>query len=132
MLNSGSLANYLGAPRALTWGRCTENQWCPLMNLNLDHEYFSGMEGVYIIWHGGNQPQTLYVGQGSIAARLRWHREDPRFTPYLHHGLFTTWARVEALSRPGIERYLIDTLTPILNDQRPTASPIPVALPWSS
>lgn len=132
MPSTGPLASHLNQPRTLSWGRCVENQWCLLPNLNLDHPHFTGMEGVYVIWHGGSQPRTLYVGQGSIADRLRQHRNEPKFTAYLYHGLFVTWASVDKRAMAGVERYLIDTLRPVLNNQVPRADSIPVVLPWSS
>jgi hypothetical protein len=114
----------------LTWNKCEGNAWCNLINLNLGHPHFQGMEGVYVIWHAGANPATVYVGQGSIAARLQAHRTEPAILAYGPYGLFVTWARVDRQSRDGVERYLADRLTPRVGSAHPHAIPIPVNLPW--
>lgn len=60
----------------LSWNKCEGDKWCPFLTVNLDHPHFRSLEGVYIIWHGGQTPWTVYVGQGAIADRLRSHREE--------------------------------------------------------
>lgn len=88
----------------VSWNKCTGDVWCNFLNLNLAHNHFQNMEGVYIIWHGGANPATVYVGQGAIAERLQAHRANPQILAYSSYGLFVTWARVDAASRGGVER----------------------------
>ena len=120
---------------SLNWNKCEGNVWCSLFSLNLAHPHFHGLEGVYIIWHGGPNPRTVYVGQGNVRERLTAHRSDPQVLQYSVHGLFATWAAVRANSRSGIERYLADTLDPLVGVSHPRVTPIPVApiavtFPW--
>jgi hypothetical protein len=112
------------------WIKCEGTQWCNLLTLNLNHPHFIGFEGVYIIWHGGQNPWAVYVGQGTIAQRLAEHRQDPRILQYSPRGLFVTWARVDASSRDGVERFLAEKLQPREGDKYPNANPIVVNLPW--
>src|SRR5712691_6954545 len=98
--------------QTLFWNKCQGNVWCPLLTVNLQHPHFQNLAGVYIIWHGGQAPWTVYVGQGNIAERLAEHRTDPRILQYSSLGLFVTWASVIAPLRDGIERYLADKLKP--------------------
>ena len=120
----------------LSWIKCDGNTWCPLLTLNLAHSHFNGLDGIYIIWHGGPAPQTVYVGQGNIKDRLSAHRVDPRILKYSTSGLFTTWADVDTQSQDGVERYLADRLGPLEGAHHPVAppiavvTPIPVTLPW--
>ncbi len=114
----------------LTWGKCSGNTWCNFLTLKLDHPLFSGLEGVYVIWHGGPSPATVYVGQGIIAERLRAHRTDSRILKHAVNGLFVTWAPVDALSRDGVERFLAEKLVPKEVSRTPEASPINVNIPW--
>ena len=74
------------------------------MTVNLSHVHFRGLEGVYIIWHGGQNPRVVYVGQGAIADRLAAHREELTNTQYSSLGLFVTWAYVDPAYRDGVER----------------------------
>lgn len=114
----------------LNWTKCEGQAWCPLLTVNLAHAHFNNLEGVYIIWHGGLNPKTVYVGQGYIQQRLTAHRTDPLILQYSAHGLFVTWAKADGLRRAGIERYLADKLTPLVGVQYPPAAAIHVNLPW--
>jgi hypothetical protein len=114
----------------LTWNKCTGDSWCNLINLNLAHAHFQGMEGVYVIWHGGANPATVYVGQGDVASRLQVHRSNLEILAYGPNGLFATWAKVDSRSRDGVERYLADRLNPKVGSAHPQAVPITVNLPW--
>jgi hypothetical protein len=116
--------------QTLNWNKCEGDAWCPFLTVNLQHPHFQNLEGVYIIWHGGPNPATVYVGQGNIAERLRCHRTEPNILQYSSLGLFVTWASVSAPSRDGIERYLADTLKPKEGVLHPYSAPIGVNLPW--
>ena len=113
------------------WIKCDDGKkWCPFMTVNLSAEHFVGLEGVYVIWHGGQNPATVYVGQGQIADRIKDHRNNARITAYSTLGLYVTWARVGILQRDGVERFLIDRLRPKETHAGPNAIPETVNLPW--
>ena len=120
----------------LSWGRCEGGQWCNLFRLDLSHQYFQGVEGVYVIWSGGEHPRTLYVGQGSIAERLTDHRRNLDIPEYRAVGLFVTWAEVPNPGGDLVERHLADRLQPALGERHPEPVPPPVRrqvevnLPW--
>lgn len=114
----------------LTWNKCEGDKWCPFLTVNLEHPHFQALEGVYVIWHGGQTPWTVYVGQGIIAERLKVHRQEQEILRYSHLGLFVTWARVDRISRDGVERYLAERLQPRVGTRSPMATPIQVNLPW--
>jgi len=116
--------------QTLTWNKCQGNAWCPFLTVNLQHPHFQNLGGVYIIWHGGQAPATVYVGQGNIAERLGQHRSDPRILQYSSWGLFVTWASVMPTLRDGIEAFLADKLHPKVGEAHPQAGPITVNLPW--
>ncbi|MGB6377718.1 MAG: hypothetical protein WBG24_13445 [Syntrophobacteria bacterium] len=50
----------------LEWNKCKAGTWCIIAELDLDHEHFDDMEGVYVIWYGEESAVTLRVGQGYI------------------------------------------------------------------
>jgi hypothetical protein len=114
----------------LNWNKCQGEIWCPLDTVNLEHEHFDNMEGVYIIWHAGQNPRTVRVGQGIIRDRLKAHREDPEVQAYSQYGLYVTWARVEARNRDGVEAYLASTLSPLVGERFLDTSHVAVNLPW--
>lgn len=114
----------------LTWNKCDGSNWCSLERVNLAHEHFTGMAGVYVIWHAGPNPRTVRVGQGNIADRIATHRHDSQITKYAAHGLFVTWAKVPAVQHNGVEAYLADQLDPIAGQRFPDVTRIPVNLPW--
>jgi hypothetical protein len=115
----------------LNWNRCNNNTiWCDLNRVNLDHEHFNGLGGVYIIWHTGTNPATVRVGQGVIRDRLAAHRQDNEVQAYVSFGLRVTWASVSESFRDGVEAYLAQTLNPLVGQRFPNVTPIEVNLPW--
>ena len=108
----------------VVWIKSTENAWLPF-------ETFSNLSqvkttGVYVIWHGGQTPRTVRVGQGDIADRLQAHRSDQQILAYRSYGLYVTWAAVSAADLNGVERYLADQLSPLVGERHPDVRPIPV------
>lgn len=110
------------------WIKCEGDVWCPLMNLDLSKV---GGHGVYIIWHEGNPSRVVRVGMGSISDRLAEHRREQDILVYADIGtLRVTWAELVLLVQPGIERFLFDTLRPLVGERAPDVDPTPVNLPW--
>ncbi len=114
----------------VAWNKCEGRSWCSLNSVNLSHEHFDDMEGVYVIWHGGPTPKVVRVGQGVIRTRLAAHRQDEEIQAYAGLNLYVTWARVDAPSRDGVEAFLADELTPLVGERFPDVVPVPVNLPW--
>jgi len=114
----------------LKWIKCQGEVWCPFHTVNLNHEHFNGLEGVYIIWHGGPNAHTVIVGHGNIRQRLTAYRSDPRIQTYAPLGIFSTSAIVPPASRDGIQAYLTTRLTPLVPDNPSQAPEIEVNLPW--
>ena len=117
-------------PLYLEWFKCFGDNWGDLLEINLDHNHFDGMRGVYIIWSGGKSPTVLKVGQGNIRERLYEHKKDYVLAAYHQNGLYVTWAKVPELECCGVERYLGETLKPVVGSRLPEAVPIKVNLPW--
>lgn len=114
----------------LRWIKSTTNQWLLLESANLIGVTTSG---VYVIWHGGQNPRTVRVGQGDIADRITAHRTDQQILAYRSYGtLAVTWAAVSYWEMDGVERYLADQLRPLVGDRFPSVAPIPVNLPWAA
>jgi len=111
------------------WNKCQSGGWCSLLTIDLEHEHFNSMEGVYIIWHGGDNPATVRVGQGFIRDRLASHKEDLDILAYKQFGLYVTWAQVAASQRDGVERYLAERFNPKVGSRFPEVDPIEVNLP---
>ena len=112
------------------WIKCTDGQWCGLNEVDLTHHHFDDMEGVYIIWHGGQYPKVVRVGQGKVATRLAAHRVDDEIQAFSRYGLFVSWAKVTQSSQNGVEAYLGATLNPLVGTRFPDAKYIEVNLPW--
>ncbi len=115
----------------LVWNRCQDGDWCPLMDLNLNHSHFDDMEWVYIIRHWWNNPKVVRVGQWIIKNRLAEHRTNTQITKYQNLGLFVTRARVAAEYRDWVEKYLADLYDPIVWERFPDRQSISVNSPWS-
>ena len=113
----------------LNWTKCQGNVWCKLNSVNLEHEHFNNMHGVYIIWHGGTNPKVVYVGQGNIKDCIIEHRKDPAIQKYDYLDLYITWATVHEHYRNGVKTYLADTWKPIVGIHH-KVTPIAVNSPW--
>jgi hypothetical protein len=115
----------------LTWIKSTANDW-----LNFEKFKLASCTtplGVYVIWHAGLTPWTVRVGQGDIATRIGEHRGDRLILSHASKGgLWVTWAAVQRSSLDGVERFLADTLQPLVGDRHPAVVPIPVNLPWAA
>ena len=110
------------------WVKCHDDIWCNLERVHLDDVQTVGM---YLIWHGGETPRVVRVGQGDIAEHLRWHRKDPKILAFKQYGeLYVTWASVPASKRDGIECHLTETWTPLIGKAFPMIFPIAVNSPF--
>lgn len=112
----------------VSWQKCQGDVWGHFLLVDLSHPHFNSMEGVYVIWQSDNNRTTVIrVGQGIIKDRIAEHRKNSAITKY--DNLFVTWAPVPVQYRDGVEKYLADTLKPIIGDAFPNVIPIAVNLP---
>ena len=83
---------------------------------------------------------AVVVGQGEIKDSLSALRKDGRVLCHDSPGspLLATWAIVEGMKQTkmlysgqldGIERYLAETLKPLIGKSYPDVAPVPVPLP---
>ncbi len=117
------------SPMPVRWIQCAHNDWCPLNTVKLSHGHFDGMEGVYIIWHGGEDPAVVAVGQGTLREELSAAKEDFAVQAYRSYGLYTTWAAVAARYRDGVLAYLAKHYSPKVSRPVPRVEQVPVELP---
>lgn len=109
----------------------TGSRWCEFQLL--DASSLGEIRGVYIIWKAkvGSDYRAVYVGQGDIADRLSVHqnRSDINAHQSGEYTLYVTCARVPEPQIDGVERYLADTLDPLIGEKHPDVDPIRVNLP---
>jgi len=117
-------------PLYLEWAKCFGDNWCDLLEIDLENRHFNRMVGVYIIWYGGKKTTVLKVGQGVIRECLSVNRHDYVISAYSRYGLNVTWAKVPWHECAGVERYLGETLKPVIGSRLPDAQPIKVNIPW--
>ncbi|MBI5240407.1 MAG: type II/IV secretion system protein [Elusimicrobia bacterium] len=116
----------------LSWWTAKDGSWCDLFSLDPEHPDFKELEGVFVLWHGGDAPGMVCVGQGEIRERLRFLLHAPAVLKFKEFGLFLTWAPVDRRKRDGVERFLMDRLQPKVKAPAPSAAPITVNLPGSA
>ena len=113
------------------WEKCKRGTWCNLFELDLGHEHFNHMEGVYVIWQDYESPVALRVGQGLIRESLARERNDKDLLACTeHHEVKVTWAEVNPRFRDGVFRYVSEALEVELHNSPPDVEPIGVNLPW--
>lgn len=112
------------------WMKCqaTKNEfvWYPLDRVNLSHEYFIDIEGVYIIW-SKDEDSIIRIGSGDIRDRISDHRNNLEITTYKNP--LVTWAIIDAKSMRAVEKYLANVLLPDVGERFPDEEPIEVNLP---
>ncbi len=113
----------------LLWAKSIDNKWLNLSNLDLTNLHATG---VYMIWHGGENPRIVRIGQGNIAARLAAHRLNHQIMRYVESGpMMVTWAEIEDQAmRDGIEAFLSKQFTPLIKDKVPEVRPIQASSPF--
>ncbi len=113
----------------LLWAKSIDNKWLNLSNLDLTNLHATG---VYMIWHGGENPRIVRIGQGNIAARLAAHRLNHQIMRYVESGpMMVTWAEIEDQAmRDGIEAFLAKQFTPLIKDKVPEVRPIQASSPF--
>ena len=84
-----------------------------------------------MIWHGGDEPKVIRVGQGDIAMRVAGLRKDTQVLSFKEQGeLYVTWAAVSASKRDGVMSYLIENWKPLISKASPMVFPITVNSPF--
>lgn len=114
------------------WNRVQTAQgdsWAEFFALNLDDPHFDALEGVFVVWQGGSAPAAVTVGLGNLRDAMKATRSDPAMEPYKGKPIFVSWAKVEKVARPGVARYLLESLKPRLAPPAPPASAIEVNMP---
>ena len=120
----------------VSWARPLRGDWYSFKWANL--KLLGMKEGIYILWY----PETVarpfhvvYVGQGIIQNRINHHRG--KHSRILHkvepRRLRLTWTVVPSLAdRNAIERFLSETLRPVVGESWPDVLPLRVNLPgWA-
>ena len=113
----------------LLWAKSIDNKWLNLSNLDLTNLHATG---VYMIWHGGENPRIVRIGQGNIAARLAAHRLNHQIMRFVERGpMMVTWAEIDnQAQRDGIEVYLVNQFTPLIKDKIPEVAPLQANSPF--
>ena len=111
------------------WNRCEGDAWGELFAVNLSDPHFDGLEGVYMVWLGGNQPMAICAGSGVIRDKLAERRQDPVIMGMREKSILVTWAKVDSISRLGVERWLLENLRPKVPNPLPGSVAVEVNLP---
>lgn len=114
----------------INWNKCQGKVWCKLNTVDLNSSHFINRNGVYIIWHGGVKAATVTVGHGKIKDAILLARSDYNIQQYSINTLYATWADVVTHQQLEVERYLINTLNPLIVPPNFINSQIIVNLPW--
>jgi len=91
----------------IAWVKSLNDKWLSLSELDFER---INTTGVYILWHGGDEPAVVRVGSGDIGTRLRDHYNNMLIRRYENRGpLMVTWAEVTSLTeRDGTSTAVLD------------------------
>ncbi|UPT74791.1 MAG: GspE/PulE family protein [Elusimicrobiota bacterium] len=111
------------------WNRCQGETWGELYAVDLSDPHFDNLEGVYMVWMGGNAPAALAAGSGVIRDKLAEVRGEPVIQALRDKSILVTWAKVDSISRAGVERWLLENLRPKVTKPVPGSVAVEVNLP---
>lgn len=114
----------------IEWYKCKGGIWCELNKIDLSHDSFDKLSGVYVIWHSTNKPVVVKVGSGIIRDELRKNKDDIAIQAFTKYGLFVSWAETPLLKRKPIETFLALELAPTIFPELSKTKPIQVNFPW--
>lgn len=114
----------------LAWVKSWDGKWINLNRIDLTHV---NTTGVYIIWHGGNNPRIVRVGHGNIAQRLSSHRRNHQIMRFSSDGpLMVTWAALDhPQKREGVQNYLSQQFKPLIKERTPDTPPMIARSPFA-
>ncbi len=113
----------------IEWETCKRGTWCNLSELDLGHEHFDDMEGVYFIWQGEENPVALRVSHGLIRECLAREQNDKDVLGNLKDEIYVTWGKVDRKFCGGIVRYIENILQPALESSSPDVESIEANIP---
>lgn len=116
------------------WVKSSKGRFYRLIGLDPDREGLANVSAVFVIWHGGVQPEWVYVGRTDhLAKEIKILAGESEILSYHKHGgLSVTWAHVKPEYQGGVVRYLIDVMKPLVvnrEERRNEDEPVPVVLP---
>lgn len=117
-------------PLPVHWYKDKSDQWLKLKDLDLTHSLVK-QRGVYIVFVPSDpESGVLYVGQGHVDQRLDERKRDERILELADlDEIYVTWAILTGENkRKGVERFLADTLNPLVGEH-PKVPPIAVNVP---
>lgn len=114
----------------LNWQKCPRNGWLDFLAFSLEGELAVGAEGIYMIWHGVENPAVVCVGQGNIKNELAARRQEQKILQHKDKGLFVSWAEVCSAYREGAQKYLMNLWQPKLSEAHFNLLPVKVNSPW--
>ena len=111
-------------PPALTgtldpkWERNARGSFNNLLDLEPDDVGIVGAGGVYVIWHGGIQPEWVFIGEtADLGQAIDDAANNDEIAEYDVRGrLFVTWSPVIEEYRPGVVLYLTKMLKPVVDN----------------
>lgn len=113
----------------LYWNRCEGGAWGELFAVDFDDPHFDKLQGVFVVWQGGDKPAAIRVGGGALREGLKAVKADPAVEPFRGNTLLVSWAKADPAVLPGMEKYLHEALKPKTGGPPPTVPPQPVTPP---
>lgn len=98
----------------IPWSKNKGGKFRRLPFLEIKQEHLDGIEGIYIVWHGGAKPGWVYVGMtDDLAMDLHDVKQNKDIMSLdVRGGLFVTWQTFPASQAKGIFAFLSDVLQP--------------------
>lgn len=98
----------------VAWSKNPSGKFRRLPFIELAKENISGVQAIFVLWHGGVKPGWVYVGLGDdLAMDLTDARQNAAIMEYdMRGGLYVTWQVFPKNLAPGVFAFLTDVLQP--------------------
>ena len=115
----------------IPWSKNNAGKFRRLPFLDVKQENLAGIDGVYIVWHGGTKPGWVYVGMtDDLETDLRDIKQNKNIMAFdARGGLFVTWQTFAPQQMNGIFAFLHSVLQPeIRNPDAETIDAAPIKI----
>lgn len=105
-----------GSSKALevAWSKNADGKFRRLNLVNVSSERLDGIQGIFIVWHGGVKPGWVYVGlSDDLASDLQDAKHSQDIMEYNSRGgLYVTWQTFPDSMAGSVFAFLSDVLQP--------------------
>ena len=103
------------------WAKTPGGKFHRLLFADLGNLGISGASGIIVLWHGGLKPKWIYTDKSrDICRDLDAYLDNDEIMEFdIRGGVFATWALVRPEYQDGVLKYLLQSMSPVIDHPKP-------------